>query len=227
MLDTFRKKIASVFVKPYLTWYLGKERRTHLKGFDLLIKPSVFHPKYFFSSTYLFDFVNKLELRNKSFLEIGSGSGIISLLAFRKGAHVTSVDINPVAIECTTYNFKVNFKEPHNREFKAIESDIFSALAPGVFDYIAINPPYFFENAELKSQLAWNCGKNGEYFTQLFSQLGRYVSKDSSVYMILADNCDLNRIETIAKQYHYRLKTVEKKKIKWETNFIYSILPQI
>ena len=109
MFDSLRKKYANTFLKPYLTWYLKKERTTTVGGFQLLIKPTVFHPKYFFSSIYLLDFVSGLELKDKQFLEIGCGSGLISLKAYQKKASVTAVDINEEAIHCTRINFQKNF----------------------------------------------------------------------------------------------------------------------
>ncbi len=41
------------------------------------------------------------DLRGKSFLDIGSGSGIFSLAARRLGARVVSFDYDPRAVECT------------------------------------------------------------------------------------------------------------------------------
>src|SRR5258708_4543095 len=77
---------------------------TRVEGFDLLVQPSVFHPKYFGSSAILGRFVAGLSLRGKSFLDVGCGSGIVTLCAARTGAQVTAVDINPAAVQCTAGN---------------------------------------------------------------------------------------------------------------------------
>lgn len=39
-------------------------------------------------------------LRGKSFLDLGSGSGLFSLAAYRSGADVTSIDIDPASVRC-------------------------------------------------------------------------------------------------------------------------------
>ncbi|MBI3520058.1 MAG: methyltransferase [Bacteroidetes bacterium] len=222
MIDNLRKKYADVFLKPYLIWYLKKERTTTVGGFRLLVKPTVFHPDYFFSSRFLFDFISTLELKDKQFLEIGCGSGFVSLKAYQKQAVVTVLDINDKAIECTLHNFKENFGVtlPNLRVF---QSDILDALPSGKFDIIVINPPYFFDEILTNDQLAWNCGKNGEFFIKLFSSLHRVIHANTLLYMVLADNCEIERIKKIAETYRFSMELTVQKKIKWETNFIFKI----
>ena len=50
--------------------------------------------------------VNNLPDFKGSVLEIGCGSGIISLHLAQKGNEVTAVDINPKAVEATKFNAK-------------------------------------------------------------------------------------------------------------------------
>jgi release factor glutamine methyltransferase len=222
MLDRVQKIYMQTFAKPYVLWYLKKERTDKVRGFELVIKPTVFHPKFFFSSTYLFDFVSTLNLTNKQFLEIGCGSGLISLLAHQKKAIVTTCDINEVAVDCTKINFENNFgKEISN--VSVLKSDLFHAIPDSRFDVIVINPPYFFEDVKTDTQLAWNCGKNGEYFLKFFSNLQNFIRTESDVYMILADNCEIDKIKEIAKSYQFIFELIVHKKIKWEINFIFKI----
>lgn len=222
MFDLLQKKFTTTFLKPYLTWYLKKERIDTVRGFSLLIRPTVFHPKYFFSSTCLFDFVSTLNLKDKRFLEIGCGSGLISLLAQQKNAIVTACDINEVAVDCTKLNFIKNFGEQLS-DVSVLKSDLFDFIPDSKFDTVVINPPYFFDEVNSNEQLAWNCGKNGEYFVKLFSQLKTFIYNRSLVYMILADNCEIDKIKDIAKSHHFIFELIVQKKIKWETNFIYKI----
>jgi release factor glutamine methyltransferase len=168
--------------------------------------------------------VSRLNLTNQKFLEIGSGSGLISLLAYQNKAIVSCCDINEAAVECTKQNFSTNFGNELTN-FSVYQSDLFDSIPETKFDIIVINPPYFFEEITSQDQLAWNCGKNGEYFSKLFSQLDNFIHPKTNVFMILGDNSELDRIKNIAGFENFSMTLFEQKKIKWEMNFIFKITP--
>src|SRR5256885_8863379 len=92
-------------LQPLILKYWFKRRAqasvtTQAEGFQLSVFPSVFHPRYFGSSSILAQFIGSLDLRGKSFLDLGCGSGIVGMCAARAGARVTAVDINPEAVRC-------------------------------------------------------------------------------------------------------------------------------
>lgn len=216
----FIKYIVSITGKPVISAYLKRTRRFRYKELDLIIFPGVFHPRFFFSSEFLAEFVETLELQNKNFCEPCAGSGIVSLVAHKKGAHVVCFDINPMAVE----NCKVNAQRNGiNKAFHVIESNGFSAIAPQKFDVIVVNPPYFFNKVERTEQLAWNCGEEGEFFSHFFSKLPPYLQSDGKCFMVLAENCDIQRIRGIAVKHGFDLYLTKTKRIWWEKNFIFEI----
>lgn len=216
------KKLSTLFLKPALQWYLKKPRRYTFSGFDLLIQPGVFHPGLFFSSNYLFSFISRQNLAGHRVCEVGCGSGLLSLLACSMSANVTALDISATAVNTTRENFKRNASRLKGA-YQVILSDLFSALPEQVFDVIIINPPYFFKPALSDGEKAWNCGSEGEYFETLFTQLPRYSHPESGIWMILADNCDIERIKSIARKHNCTFALLEQKKIYWEVNFIYRL----
>jgi len=135
---------------------------------------------------------------------------------------VYSFDINPITIDGLKENLKNNFKSTEN--FNCYLSDLFDTVPENKFDIILINPPYFFCDPSDAGSYAWYAGKNGEYFEKLFKQLGEYLNPASQIFMILADNCDIERISTIAKTNNYLLTPCYTKKVKWEKNFIFNIV---
>lgn len=221
MLDRLHKKAYDIFVQPFLKQYLKKERFFIFDGIKLKIYPGVFHPAYFFSTTFFAEFIQTLELKNKKVCEVGAGSGLLSFIALKKGATVCSFDISSTAINGIKENLKNNF--PGTKNFDVHVSDLFDSVPENKFDILLINPPYFFNDPKDEGAFAWYCGKNGEYFEKLFAQLGNYSQSSSQIFMTLADNCDLERIKSIAKKHNYLLNLVTEKKIKWEKNFIFKV----
>jgi len=157
-------------------------------------------------------------LQNKKLLEPGAGSGLISIYAAKKGAIVTATDINPAAIGCIKENSKAN-----DVQIDILRSDLFDAIPPQVFDVIMINPPYYKKDPASYSDYSWNCGRNGEYFEKLFSQLQNYIHDETKVLMVLCDGCDMDMIKRMAGENNYRMELAFSKKNMIEKNFIYSI----
>jgi release factor glutamine methyltransferase len=188
------------------------------KGIRLVIPPAVFHPGFFFSTRLLLRYIASLPLKNKLFLELGAGSGLIALYAAREGAVVTATDINPVAVHSLELN-----RQSNRIPLTVIQSDLFADLPQQAFDLIAINPPYYKKQPRTPADYAWYCGEQGEYFQQLFSGLKNYMHAQSMVLMILCDGCDIPMIKEMAANNGLRLHYVFEKKNWIETNFIFSV----
>lgn len=212
------KYFADVVYKPFLKKYLSKTRHYKYKGIELIVPTEVFHPAFFFSTKILLRHVSHLSLEQKTFLELGAGSGLISIFAATQKAIVTASDINPVAIQYLKKNSEVN-----HVYLTIIHSDLFQNIQPQHFDFIIINPPYYKKQPKNYKDYAWYCGENGEYFYNLFSTLACYINVNSSILMILSDACDFEMIETIASQNNFKLNCVHSEKNLLEKNFIYEV----
>jgi release factor glutamine methyltransferase len=157
-------------------------------------------------------------LRDRSFLELGAGSGLISLFAASRGARVTATDINPVAIDGLRVGRALN-----GLEIEVIQSDLFDGIPVQTFDVIAVNPPYYRKNPVTDAERAWYCGENGEYFNEFFGGLERYTHSRSDVWMILCDGCDLEMIRGLAARYGWFLRCCLTTRNWVEKNFIFRI----
>jgi len=212
------KQLTTRLYKPLLVKYLSATRLYTYKGIRLVIPPDVFHPGFFFSTRLLLRYIASLPLKNKLFLELGAGSGLIAMYAARQDATVMATDINPVAIHSLEMNARSN-----RIPLTIIKSDLFTDIPQQAFDIIAINPPYYKKQPQTAAEYAWYCGEQGEYFQQLFSGLYRYIHPQSVVLMVLCDGCDLEMIREMAAANGFKLNCVLTKGNWVEVNFIFRV----
>jgi release factor glutamine methyltransferase len=222
MLKRIFKYLVGRLYKPLLAKYLSGTRKYRYKGIHLVIPPQVFHPAFFFSTKILLKYLDKQPLAGKSFLELGAGSGLIAFYAAKKGARVTASDINPVAVEYLQKNHRLN-KDLHIDIFL---SDLFTDIPESHFDIIAINPPYFKKNPGTEAEYAWYCGEHGQYFENLFRNIGPYLHKQSRVLIILSEVCDLDMIHRYAEKHGWLLKIVSTHQNILEKMFLYEPVPR-
>lgn len=128
-----------------------------------------------------------------SFLEIGCGSGLISIYMAMCGAIVQCSDIDPRAVACTNYNAQLNGLDIH-----AVEGDMFSAIS-GKFSTIAFNPPYLpgeDSEADIDDSKQWYGGNDGLEVARTFlEQCNKFLKKDGTVYIILSSNTDIQSLK--------------------------------
>jgi len=218
MLRKVFKKILHPFLKFGLSKYYKKPRKYRYETIEVLVHPEVFPPHLTISTKLLLDFIKPLDLKNKTLLELGCGSGIISLYASSKGAHVTATDINQIALDA----LKIA-AEKNSQRLTILNSDLFDSLKEQTFDYIIINPPYYPKNPKNIKEHAWFCGKDFEYFKKLFKQLPYYLNNNMSL-MILSEDCNITMIQKIAKKNSLLLTCIFEKKVLSEKNYIYNIV---
>ncbi len=212
------KIFAQVFIQPIIGKRIQRASIYTWKDITLHLPPGIFHPAYFFSTKFLLKHILSLDLKGKKFLELGAGNGLISISAAKKQAQVTASDISLTVVESLAENAKSN-----KVVLQIVHSDLFDDMPKEQFDIIAINPPYYPKNARNAFELAWFCGENFEYFEKLFSQLAEFCSVETLVLMVLSEECDLNRIKSIAQKNKFDMYVKEKKRIYWEMNYIFEI----
>lgn len=198
--------------------YTKKERRFSYKNITIIVSPGVFHPGLFFSTKMFLNFIDTLNLENKTVLELGAGTGIISILAAKKGAEAYASDISTKAVKNIGMNAEMN-----NVWINLFTSDLFRHIPDMQFDYIFINPPYYNRDPKKEEEYAWFCGSNFEYFKSLFSSLSSYMKKNSKTFMILSEVCDIQKIKSIGAGNELEWKVKMKKQFWGEKNFIFEI----
>lgn len=132
-------------------------------------------------------------------MEIGTGSGIVSISASLKCREVTSTDINPYAIKCARNNIKLNNRE----NITVILSDLFENIDEE-YDLILFNTPYLpvveEEHIDDDYSKAWDGGESGrEVIDKFIEQAPSYLKKEGIIQLVqssLSDNAKtLNMFE--------------------------------
>ena len=212
------KRIISPILKKASAVYLRKRRKYTYKNISVWVEPGVFPPFITISTKLLLELLETLSIRNKTMLELGCGCGIISILAAQRGATVTATDINETALSALQENGNAN-----EVSIEIIKSDLFEKLQLKTFDYIVINPPYYPKSAASTAENAWFCGENFEYFERLFQQIPKFLTVRNVTYMILSEDCDLDKIKAIALKNDITFDLILEKKVALETNFIFEL----
>lgn len=212
------KKIISPFLKKASAIYLSKSRKYSYKEIAVWVEPTVFPPFITFSTKLLLEFLETLSLKEKKVLELGCGCGIISILAAKKEAIVTATDINTTALEALKKNALNN-----EVSIEIIHSDLFENIQDKTYDFILINPPYYPKNPNTIAEKAWFCGENFDYFENIFSQLPYFITFENHVFMILSEDCELQKIKAIALKNEIAFELVLEKKNIAEKNYIFRL----
>lgn len=176
-------------------------------GLDLLVDKRALIPRY--ETEILVDLIINDNSNNKKILDIGTGSGAISLALSKnlKDSKIIGVDISKKAIDLANENkIKLNI---NNVEFK--ESDIFSNIDEK-FDIIVSNPPYInkedFEKLDKKlyyePQNALYGGEDGLYFyKKIIKNAKNFLNKNGKIYLEIGYD-QKDSISDLLEEYGYK-----------------------
>ena len=198
-----------------------REDVTRMLGFELRVPPTVFHPRFYRTSRFFGDDLEKRDFHGKEVLDVGCGSGILSLVAARRGAQVTSVDINPRAVDCTSRNAAANRLQ---ESIVAVRSDLFGEIPPGRrFDYIVWNPPFYPAEPTDDATRAWNAGDAYDVIARFASSAGGYLREGGTIIIVLSSDIDIGHILSLFSAHGLCPALASARRQLFETLSIYEI----
>ena len=189
------------------------------KDSKFLVHPEVYEPA---EDTFLV--ADNLDVRSgERILEVGTGCGLLSILAAKAGAKVVATDINPAALECARANAASNLVLGHI-DFRL--GDLFMPVGDERFDLVIFNPPYLpVEPGEVIGgplAHAWEAGIDGRMVIDIFlEELPKHLKPNGRVFLVQSSLSDISKTLQILEEKGFKVKKV-REKLPFEELFLLS-----
>ena len=138
-----------------------------------------------------------------SVLDMGTGCGILGILAAKNANAVVAVDVNPYAVRCAKENAKLNNVE---NIIYCVQGDLFTSLSESFrFDVVLFNAPYLpADEAEVEPWIgrAWAGGATGRQIIDRFiAEVPNHLKQTGRVLLMQSTLADVD--ETLRRFADY------------------------
>ncbi len=193
------------------------DRTEAIEDFDqrLVIRPTVFWEPL--DTTSLRKLIRETPLvREKKILEIGTGSGLVSLCCVQAGAaEVIATDVNQNAVECARLNAermgfdsKLDVRLVDTKNAKA-----FAVIrADERFDLIISNPPWEEGKPTSIDQYALY-DPNFELLKSLLTEARSYLTPNGELYLAYGCKTAIRLLEKLSDELGYRFEVLDDRKL--------------
>ncbi|TRO54295.1 methyltransferase domain-containing protein [Candidatus Bathyarchaeota archaeon] len=142
-----------------------------------------------------FLFAENLEVEKaETVLDMGTGCGILGIIAAEKAKTVVAVDVNPYAIRCARENANLNSVQ---NKICYLQGDLFTPLSERFkFDAVFFNAPYLPVNntkADAWIERAWAGGPTGrQVINRFISETPSHLKKRGRVFLMQSTLADVS-----------------------------------
>ncbi len=215
------EKVLNGYPIQYLIGYVN------FYGYKINVNESVLIPRY--ETELLVEktikYINKIFNKKVSILDIGTGSGCISIVLNKEiNANLTASDISDKALEIAKYNAKEN-----KANIKFIKSDILNDIKEK-FDVIISNPPYIDPNEKIMDMVdkyepheALYASNNGLYFYEEILKNAKNNLNDKFIIAFEIGYLQGEKIKSIAELYFKDCKILIEKDYSNRDRYLFII----
>ncbi|MEW6222550.1 MAG: HemK2/MTQ2 family protein methyltransferase [Candidatus Hadarchaeota archaeon] len=146
-------------------------------------------------------------------LELGTGCGMLAIMAAKGGAKTVATDINPSAIECARGNAAAH-GVADRIDFRL--GDLFEPVAGERFDLILFNPPYLpvGPGEEIGGRLdrAWEAGPDGRLVIDRFlRELPDHLEKNGRAMFVQSSLSNIFKTLEVLKEMGFHARIMREK----------------
>jgi len=152
-------------------------------------------------------------------LDIGTGCGILAIIAAKKAKKVIATDVNPQAVECARLNTKTN---GFSRKIELRLGDLFQPVRKTEnLDVIVFNAPYLpssLSEQETWIGRSWAGGPTGRQLIDRFiKEVPRFLKRNGKILLVQSSLANID--ETLEKFLEVGLEAhvIAERKVAFET----------
>ncbi len=184
---------------------INEAKDYELMGVSLRVYPGV-HAGLWTDTQLLGKALRKAVKKDDKVLDLGTGTGIHSIIAVKVTNNVTAVDFNKKSVENAKENFKRN-----NVSVNLLESRGFSNLQGRKFDIISINPPFrWFKPKDILD--AASNDENYVFLNKFLSEAKQHLTENGRILLVFANTADIGYLQYLFGLYRYNVKVVEEER---------------
>lgn len=165
------------------------------------------------------DVLDQTAAQGETVLDVGTGCGILAILASRKSKKVVATDVNPHAVECARHNAEANGT---SSKVEVRLGDLFEPISgTEKFSLIVFNAPYLpstrGEHRSWKSR-AWAGGSTGRKVIDRFvNDAPNHLKTEGRILLVQSS---LTGVEETLSKFHkmdLEARVIAEKKAAFET----------
>jgi release factor glutamine methyltransferase len=169
---------------------MNSSKRVLFRDFTFFVGDNVYEPA---EDSFLFAESLPIE-RSCRVVDVGTGCGILAIVAARNAEHVLAIDLNPFAVRCASQNARFN-GVIDRMDF--VEGDLLGSVRDcSKFDLMLFNAPYLPVQDKDGSWLerSWTGGKSGrDVIDRFINEVFGYLNVGGQILLMQSSLSDVDK----------------------------------
>jgi len=165
------------------------------------------------------DCLTQIVKEDDTLLDIGTGCGILAIIAARKAKKVIATDANPHAVKCARLNAKIN---EVSGKIKVRLGDMFQPIRKTErLDVIVFNAPYLPSSLEEQRTWigrSWGGGPTGRQLIDRFiSEAPHYLKRKGKILLVQSSLANIDETMEKFRETGLEAQVIAEKPVAFET----------